>query len=356
MTSSKSSGAPPRTTKRPNNFDGIRLLAALAVLVGHGFILTDVHPVPALAGIPIDTLAVSVFFVVSGYLITGSWQNIRNARVFIRHRFLRIFPALWVVVLVTIFVIGPLCTTLSVAKYFQSSTTWTYLLNLVTLAQYSLPGVFEDSAHARSAVNGSLWTLGVELSCYIAVLILGVAMRRRMWVGFIGMALVGLAAYFLTVGNASLQGFEDAGPEVVFFALGALGRLVVPRPALRPTIAIAVLVVWLILVWIWPVAKLELEWIALPYCVLSLALTPIPVLRRAARFGDFSYGTYLWAFVLQQVELGVLGRIPIWSNIAIILVCTLCVAFASWHLIEKPSLARKDTALFARARVVDKPA
>ena len=114
---------------RGNNFDGLRLVGALLVLIGHGFVLTELGRAPRLAGVPIHTLGLYIFFAVSGYLIYGSWTRIQAPLPYLRNRILRIFPALWVVVLLTLFLIGPLLTASGIHAYFTSSETWVYLAN-----------------------------------------------------------------------------------------------------------------------------------------------------------------------------------------------------------------------------------
>ena len=116
---------------RTNNFDALRLFGALAVIVGHGYHLTG-RPdyVPFVLGYPIHTLGVVIFFAISGYLITASWQ--RNSRLvpYFLARGLRIFPGLFLVVLVSVLVLGPLVTTLATGDYAQASQTFDYLSNL----------------------------------------------------------------------------------------------------------------------------------------------------------------------------------------------------------------------------------
>jgi peptidoglycan/LPS O-acetylase OafA/YrhL len=165
---------------RDNNFDAVRLIAALAVVVGHAWPLTGLSHPPRLGGVPIFTLAVFVFFSLSGYLVGTSWRHDPRVLPFLARRASRIFPALIVVIVLTTFLIGPIATRLALNDYFTSSQTWTYLTNVTLVASYDLPGVFD--ANPRPVVNGALWTLGPEFLCYLAVMILGlmaIALRVR---------------------------------------------------------------------------------------------------------------------------------------------------------------------------------
>ncbi len=329
-----------RSQIRANNFDGVRLVAALMVLVGHGFVLTGAGRAPTLFGIPIHTLAVAVFFAISGYLIAGSWAASPHPGRFLWHRFLRIFPGLIAVVIVTVGVIGPLATT-NLHAYLASPKTYDYLQNITTLAVYELPGVFTSDTHATRAVNGSLWTLGVEFACYLAVLGVGMLAKKHRGVVYLVLALLAVAVTSLLPFVPALTSLRDAAPVVVYFFIGSLIRTSAPALMLSWRVALPVAVVWFATTLFWSQAALVASWLALPLCVLALGRASTPVLRRASRFGDLSYGTYLWAFVLQQSALDLFGRLPIGVNLAIVLPATIAVAFGSWYLVEARFLRLK---------------
>jgi peptidoglycan/LPS O-acetylase OafA/YrhL len=327
---------------RLNNFDGLRLAAALLVVIGHAFILTGYGPPPMALGTPIDTLGVYVFFSISGYLITGSWAAKPDLARFVRHRVLRIFPALIAVVLITVFAIGPALTTDSIPAYFRSGQTWDYLQGLVLLAQYNLPGVFTTAVHTRSAVNGSLWTLGVEFSCYIAVVLIGKMMRRHQALGFGVLSAVAITIVATSTLWSVPKGIFDAAQVVPFFAIGAIARLVIPERAVRPQFAIAALAACSLVTWLWPTGAIYVAWATIPFAVIAIGAASTPIFRRAARFGDLSYGTYLWAFPIQQAELDILGRIPIIFDVGVVVATVAVVSKLSWMLVEHPALRRKD--------------
>lgn len=128
-------------------------------------------------------IAVDLFFVLSGYLITHSYLRINNIIAFLMFRILRLFPALWVLVLFTAFIVGPI-----VAKYGSHTTYIEYFnnhlfvgyLNNMSLynIRYLLPW-FNSKADViySTAVNGSLWTLPLEFSCYILVALFGIILE-----------------------------------------------------------------------------------------------------------------------------------------------------------------------------------
>jgi peptidoglycan/LPS O-acetylase OafA/YrhL len=313
------------------------LIAALTVVIGHSWPLTGVAHPPELAGIRMYTLAVYVFFSVSGYLITISWIRTARARDYLAKRALRIFPALVVVVVLSAFVIGPAVTSLGIAEYFANSTTWVYLVNVTLVAVYDLPGVF--IGHPNPAVNGALWTLGPEFLCYIAVLVAGLALRgHRVAAGIVITVSFGAASLL------SPEPWNETFAAMTFFGVGSIiaSASIERRLPLAP--ALVAVPVWVILGTLFPMVAIPLAWVALPYIVVASGQRSTPALRRAGRFGDISYGTYLWGFPIQQIVIWSLGILPLWQNIAIVVPCTAAVAFASWHLVEKRALALKPGA------------
>ena len=120
---------------------------------------------------------VLIFFVLSGYLITGSFVRSGNLWRFFCSRALRIFPALILAVFFCAYCLGPLVTTLSVEEYLSSNQTWNYFKYNTLLydgIRFRLPGVFEELPRS-GGVNGSLWTLPIELLMYFYVAVLGIA-------------------------------------------------------------------------------------------------------------------------------------------------------------------------------------
>lgn len=324
------------TARRDNNFDAFRIAAALCVIVGHSFALTGRYgEAPTLGGVHLEYLGVSVFFVISGFLITGSWERSRSVGQYVSSRALRIAPLLFLVILLSTFVMGPLVTT--APGYFTDPETWRYLINLVLLPADGLPGVFDGNPYP-GVVNGSVWTLRAEVICYLVVLLLGLLPRMPQLIGF------GL----FTAGSIVLIAFEPvivassnvsaAGGTWVYFAIAALVRLLVPRSALRPGIAGIALLAWVVVALVAPSAAIPLLWLVLPYVVLSVGLASTPGVRRAARFGDLSYGLYLWAFPVQQLVVLFFGVLPLALDIPLVAVLTALLALGSWHLLEKRAL------------------
>jgi len=341
---------PGLTSARENNFDFLRFFAATLVLFVHSYPLTGRRPDE-----PIELLtgyenggefAVAVFFVISGYLITSSWLNSSGTKSFLIKRALRVFPALIMAVLLSTFIIGPLVTDRSITEYLASPLTWTYLQNVLLVTRFELPGVFSQNIYP-DVVNGSLWTLPLEVMMYLGVMALGLTQLLRPRLIFLPIA--GLAVgYFWLLGRLGIESFFI----VNFFKLALLyftgAAIYLYRDALPWRGWIAVLLAAALGLTFHTQAGPYVYMVALPYLVIYLAYAPIPLIARFGKYGDFSYGMYIYAFPFQQLTVYLLGpEIGVFGLTVISLAPTLLLAILSWHLIESPAMKLKQR--FARA-------
>jgi peptidoglycan/LPS O-acetylase OafA/YrhL len=333
---------PALVTGRENNFGAIRLFAALLVIYGHGEDMRGVAT-PALWSRPLSQVGLDLFFCVSGYLIYDSWLRDQRLRPFLTKRVLRILPGLVVCVLFCLFVVGPLDTTLSLQGYFSRHGTWQFLLNIAFYLKLYLPGVFTHR-QLGGAVNGSLWSLLPEVLCYLAVPLICLAPIRLRGAALLAVAVAcgsgGL--YMFTYHPTGYSLIYSADPkyvlaEVPFFMAGAVWRQIQLRvPGL---IRLDVAILACALTFALPVAiegySVPFRWFTLSYTIIALGTASTPGLRDASRFGDISYGAYLYAFPIQQLALEYV------DSIAIPTIITFAIAFLSWHLVEHPALRWK---------------
>lgn len=360
-------GVPPTaavtaTAHRSNNLDALRLIGALAVIFGHAYhIVGRPFENPVVAGYPVQTLGVVIFFSISGYLITASWSRTRNPVSYFAARFLRIFPALILIVLVCMFVVGPLVTVLPTGQYFDAPNFWSYLGNIILRPQYELPGVWGDQPYPN-AVNGSLWTLPAEFFCYLLVPLVFLFPKVAR-IPVIALLLAASVWYSTTPPLESAvvwhSRISDNALMWVFFAAGAILRLLAERGMkFRTDVAVGLLAVYLVIAGTLPQHTTKIAWIFLPYIVLTIGLASTPYVRRASRYGDLSYGLYLWAFPVQQLVIDLWGVQRMSVNLVVVTVITALLALASWHVVEHPSLKLKDRIVrrFARPRPQPAPA
>ncbi len=132
-----------------NNFDFLRVLAAVCITLTHSFNLlykNREEPLMKFSGQKIDFafIGLSIFFAVSGYLVAKSAVTSPSFKNYLWKRFLRIQPLLIIVCILTIFILGPLFTSLSAAAYFSNAGTYTYFRNIMPVfgIQFFLPGIF----------------------------------------------------------------------------------------------------------------------------------------------------------------------------------------------------------------------
>ncbi|MBC7651290.1 MAG: acyltransferase, partial [Deinococcales bacterium] len=199
------------TSNHHNNFTLLRLIAALLVVVSHSYYLTGNEVKEPLYIISkhkllLSDIGLNIFFFTSGYLVTKSLFNTTNYLQFLYKRVLRIYPALLLAILITVFIIGLTVTTLSFTDYFNSKTTWLYLLTITGIKiQFLLPGVFNGSQFLSNAVNGSLWTIALEIKLYLLVMFISIFSykKNRMMFSLISTLLllicVGGIAYHISI-------------------------------------------------------------------------------------------------------------------------------------------------------------
>lgn len=327
---------------RDNNFNLIRMGAAMAVLVSHAWPLSlgrgTVEPLQIATGYSLGTLAVYVFFAISGFFITASFDRAPSRGVFVMARVRRLFPALIVSILLATLVMGPMVTSLSAGQYLTSFGTWEFILRnsaLVSL-KFTLPGVFETNPYPT--VEGSIWTLPNEVACYLAVFLAGVLglIRRR------GALTAALAVYaglwmFAEVTGAALPARIEALRVLSLpFAIGMAMYLWRDRVLLSGWAAAGL--VGLTVAARHTLAYEPLLALMLAYCTFWLAYLPAGALRRYNKLGDYSYGTYLYAFPAQGLMVWLWGPMGPGTNIALALPVTVALAVLSWHLVEKPAL------------------
>ena len=330
-----------------DNFLLLRLLAAVLVMYGHSYGFVGAHHGDFVSrlnwgkGIYTGSIAVDMFFAISGFLVTGSYVRRGDLGAFIKARALRILPAYVCCIILSALVLGSLYTELPVASYWTSQGTWHYIYANLWLSppmEWKLPGVFSRNL-MKDTVNGSIWTLPAEVRMYAWVAILGLlgALHRRRVanVAFLGLLTAGCLAPDELPMMANADWLRLAG----FFLAGAfcfVNREFIPLSTLL-LVAFAVIAMATHNTPLFPFAFAA----ALSYFCLWFAY--IPDFHFFNRFGDYSYGMYLWGFPIQQAVSATIG-VPVkaWVNCAISLVIVLAIAAASWHWVEKPALALKS--------------
>lgn len=312
----------------------------------------------------IGLASVAMFFVLSGFLVCRSASASRSVPRFLWHRFLRIFPAYWVCLIVCGCVIAPLMalaefgTPMKVFSTSENSSQSFMIGNagLLHLNGFSIGGILfirptsiaDLLAHnpVHRTINGSLWTLPFEVSCYLAVAALaaiGVLRRARFVVFGLFAALWCLYAFDWINPDGFWRCFPYPGMKQVvmlclFFSAGCvcfLYREKIPHSIAIFVISLVALGGSLLLGVFGLMAP-----IAMTYAFLWLAFA-LPF-GRFDRKGDFSYGTYIYAFPVQQgMALLRIQEKGFGLYFTCSLLLTAVLAFLSYRLIEAPCLRLK---------------
>ena len=280
-----------------------------------------------------------VFFSVSGFLVTQSWLSDCNALNFATRRFLRIWPALTVVVILTVFALGPTTTNIPISDYFAHPATWYYFRILVMQIHFPLPGVFDHNFFSDS-VNGSLWTIPFEVRCYLVMGLIGfLGLLRNKWWG-IAWCLLFLTWYF-SKGLPDQAGKYTPGREFsAHFVVGVLlcccKKWWIPHSKL---LILAASILGLLLF------VNEFHYLAIlvitPILSIGIGIHSTPVISRFGRFGDPSFGIYLYAFPVQQTLIYAFPDLNFYVSMVVAAMITITLAYTSWQWIEKPALRLK---------------
>lgn len=335
---------------RANNFTIMRLLLALAVVVSHGFSVTtgNVHdePLTNSTGYTLGEHAVNGFFVISGFLVTMSFDR-RGWLDYFLARVLRIAPGLIVATLMVGVVMGAALSSLGPFAYLADSGTWKFVVQ--TLATYKsntvLPGVFTDNPFHFPM--GTVWTLKYEVLCYAGVFVIGVLgllRSRRLALGLIlGLTFAVLMLDWLQPDAG--KGLQTALRLPLLFTAGAVFYRL--GGAIRLSALAAMFMIAGVVLLRHSFAYNAALFITEAYVLMWLALVPVSH-RIPEPKTDISYGAYLYGWPVQQAMHALFPRLGALALLAPSLVITVLVAVASWRFVEKPALNVKRRILDAR--------
>lgn len=333
---------------RDNNFDAIRLLAASQVVVSHAASHLE-YKLPEWLGFLSYFPGVPVFFVVSGFLISASFERAPSIRQYALNRFLRIYPALWACLAVSIF-IAAIADVVFPAKYFSI-----WLLAQVSVLQFYNPDFLRGLG--VGVLNGSLWTIPVEIQFYFFLPFLMLFAGKRSNQARIFLAALVLSLIVMMVSRDLMS--ADGGmlakivhvsllPYLFFFLIGVALRAIHERNQIFRSSFLKFLALYLLLI-------VFQEWLGLPgttgnnlnpvqsvalgCLIVSAAFSNVGLSKSTLRGNDVSYGLYIYHmpivnYLLFKNLVGGLGLI-------VCLVATLILAGLSWRFVEKPALGLK---------------
>jgi peptidoglycan/LPS O-acetylase OafA/YrhL len=328
-------------SNEPNNFDTIRIAMALLVVWSHSFALyfgTEAsEPLSLLtAGVAnAGNVAVDVFFIVSGFLILKSFERSSSHWDFLKKRIARIVPGFMVATSVCAFVLLP---ALAGTHYTVGNVLKTLSMNLLLQGWFVDPNPFVHNP--VQSINGSLWSIPYEFWCYLGVLAYGMVKGGKALLVSVFIVVIGLDVWTTATGKQWGGGIltQVVGwPNFWFrmapcFMAGMIAyrcRDLIPRSGWIVLISLVLLIVCARFA---PLTARALLPVILAYSVFYYAFSR--QFWQAAKYGDFSYGTYLYAFPIQQLILVIaVGSFPMFIGTSLVL--SGLAGIASWFAVER---------------------
>lgn len=326
-----------------NSVDIIRYYLSFAVLFAHFAELTQTKNY----FLTPSYTAVGGFFVLSGFLVFLSYTKSQSLLQYLRRRMARILPPYFFIVILCA-VTGVFISNLSVYDYFASSQFWNYLTSNILFANFlqpSLPGVFENNV--MSAVNGSLWTMKIEVMLYASIPIVAILLLRKhkSWI----LLLIYLLSYIYKLWMAYLYfrtGEEiyrilqrQVGGQLMFFYSGAaillyfnyFQKYIIPLFSIASIVMLAsLLVTWFEFI----------EPLCLAIIIIGFAYN-CKYFSWMRKYDNIAYGIYLFHFpVIQLVVHWGIDKMNIYFAFALVVLITLLLSLFSWFIIEKPILKK----------------
>lgn len=325
-----------------NNFDLLRLFAATEVIADHYYQHLN---------LPISELAlkllylfpgVPVFFIISGYLISGSFERNSSYRDYFTNRALRIFPGLWCCVIVTIVVF-----TITGVNFLNKETiAWlpSQLVGFIYTPSFLINYGF-------GSYNGSLWTIPVELQFYILLPILYFLFNRGQLTRWLFVLIALFTAIFLfSHAIENIRGFKKIFwhsflPNFYLFLFGVLlQRLQVYKWKMIYNKGLYWLLACLSFFSIFyhytetPVYAIFYN-IILAFSLVSIAYTLPDMAKKLLRKNDISYGIYIYHGLILTVvvQLKLVSHI----NLLMVIAASYMLGYLSWKLIERPFIKLK---------------
>jgi len=347
-----------------DGYGTLRLIFAFIVVADHVPVLLGLGNsfMPVTSGVDLGAVSVGAFMGLSGYFVMRSWQRDPNLWRFWVRRLLRIMPALVVVLGLSALVVGTLTTTLGKREYLAHPATWSYIGDNLLLfpQQYVLPGVFTGNPYP-GAVNGSLWSLPVEVLGYALIALLGllITLTRHRFVMVVFALAMAVLLQRLSTNQVDLPTvllMVPTFPLLQYLGMYAAGAAIwLYRDRIKLSWFGVLLCVGIDFT-LYASAIVEVSRIfTLPYLVISLGHLLPRRLWLPSWLTVANYGVYLYGFVVLQTLLFLGMRTP-WLVAATAVPIALVAGLVSWHLVEKQAMKLRKPLMLRRRKPTPAPA
>ncbi len=326
-----------------NQFDRIRILAALVVIFAHHYPLMG-RQAPAwlenkwlhwsLAG----GVGVMVFFCISGYLVTMSWLREPKLAAFLWKRVLRLWPGMLGSVVFGVFFFGIIFNTIPLGEYLRIPTIWRFFWANLTLVTYFpfLPGTFITNPSAQ-VMNGVYWTIPMEFTCYLILAslgFLGIIRNNKIIMYLILIYLM----IFLIFFNPDFTGRIQHWIEYpAYFSAGAFIALHKNWFSKYGGRLLTVITPILLATYFLTSYTATSRFLLLPSLIIFLGNLPARE-NWFSKLGDPSYGIYLYGYPIAQSIIALWPDMHFLASLTVTFALSICAGYASWHFLESRAL------------------
>ncbi len=337
---------------RDNNFDFLRFLFAIFVIISHSYPLSvkDGNEEWLLSVTNGQTswssIGLAGFFTISGYLIYQSLQRSKSLWSYLWKRLLRLFPALIIVLLLTV-LMGPIVYESDIS-YLKNRSVYHYFFRNISLynLQYHISGVFQNNPYPN-AINGSLWTLCYEFTMYIFIALFFFIKYKTKVIKYIlvvlGLAMiVGFSFYMDHLKELRVLGMygESFLDLCTFFIIGSL-MAVYKIETVKHKRSFLLFTLLIVMTAFYFDSFSYIKHVFLALLVLFIGLIPIPYFKDFGKYGDPSYGIYIYAFPVQQTLMYYFKYDSLNLMLYSILI-SVPLGYLSWYIVEKKALMLKN--------------
>jgi peptidoglycan/LPS O-acetylase OafA/YrhL len=330
-----------------NNFNFLRLAGACLVIFSHCYDIIGKSGSEPIENFLQSKLAASgiglcIFFFISGYFVSKSAVETKGVFYFLKKRIYRIYPALIIIVLLTVFVLGPIFSTLKISAYFLQPDTWKYLYTISGIRiRAILPGVFTGEHFFSNGVNASIWTISWEIILYIflALLISIRLLKKKRTISilslFLAICCFAIAAFF------PIEPFYHKYINLTgIFFLGSFTYCSSLSRKKILTLFCTALVIFIVS----QILKVQFFRTEVALFIAICMGTYLFGFSKKIKIwlaNDISYGLYIIAFPFQQIifQLTSFNRsIPL--QLAFTFLVCIPIAYLSWKFIEQPFIQK----------------
>lgn len=339
----------PKINIKENNFDLARLFLSTVVLFQHFSLLTAIPSFKFFQTFTWILQPVESFFVISGFLISLSYTRSQSLASYFSKRIRRILPA-YITVVILSSIAGLFLTTKGYFSYF-SLDFFKYLFSNLTFLNFiqpSLPGVFSQNP-IPGPVNGSLWTIKLEVMFYLVLPFLFYLLNRFSLLVLPAIYSLSVLYFYslqnlaITLNKPFLQEVSRQLPGYLsYFVCGITIFLMYKKFKEYKYILLAIAITFYALSKIYVNIFFFFNPIALSIVIIYLCNEFI-YLGNWGKYGDFSYGIYIWHFpVIQTLIQLKFNNLNSLLFLSIVISISTILSVISWHCIEKPFL-KKDS-------------